>query len=478
MKSAGVVLTLELLALAAVAILVAACASPGGIAPQARLADANTLQASKSLATAAATDAAWPRADWWKAYGDAQLDTLVAEALDGSPSMRLVEARVRKAIAQAEGAQANRAPQVTGSADATWQRYPEHGLYPAPLAGASKASADLTANLSYDLDLFGRNRALAEAAHDEAQATALDRDFARLFLSTSVVRAYIELEHVHAQLDVARAQLAQREKLVQLVNDRKAAGLDSLVEVRQAEAGLPEVRERMLQLEESATTTRHRIAALLGQGPDRGLAIQRPQLHPVASAVLPTNVPADLIARRPDVQGLRVRIDASERSIAAAKAEFYPNVNLMAFVGLSSIGLPNLLQAGSLAAGVGPAVHLPIFDAGRLRANLKGKDADYDMAVEAYNQALSVALREVADQLAAFRSIGAQRQELDRGLRVATDAYDLSLLRYREGLGNYLQVLSAESQVLAQRNLQADLAARELTASVDLTRALGGGYGA
>jgi len=477
MKAASVVIWLELMAIAAVAILVTGCASSGGIAPQAKLADGNALQAKQSLSSAAVTDAAWPRLDWWKSYGDPQLDGLVAEALEGSPSMRLVEARVRKALAQADVAQANRSPQVDGSGSATWQRYPEHGLYPPSLAGTTKASADLTARLSWDLDFFGRNRAIAEAALDEARASALDRDFARLFLSTSVVRAYVELEHLYAQLDVARAQLAQREKLVQLTSDRKAAGLDSLVEVRQAEAGLPEVRERILQLQESATTTRYRIAALLGQGPDRGLAIQRPQLHPAAGAILPTTVPADLVARRPDVQGLRVRVEAADRSIAAAKAEFYPNVNLTAFVGLSAIGLPQLLQAGSLAAGVGPAVHLPIFDAGRLRANLKGKDADYDMAVEAYNQQLSVALREVADQLAAFQSIGAQRGELDTGLRVATDAYNLALLRYREGLGNYLQVLYAESQVLNQRTLQADLAARELTASVDLTRALGGGYG-
>jgi len=138
--------------------------------------------------------------------------------------------------------------------------------------------------------------------------------------------------------------------------------------------------------------------------------------------------------------------------------------------------LPQLLHAGSLATGIGPAVHLPIFEGGKLRANLAGRHADYDMAVEQYNQGLVDALRDVADQLSAFRSIDKQRAEADAGVRIAQEAYDLALLRYREGLGNYLQVLTAESLVLGQRSLQADLAARELDTSVALTRALGGGY--
>ena len=475
MSSTRVVLMLELAAIAAVAVLVTACASPGGIAPQSKLTEASTLAARRTVAAATVSDAAWPRAEWWKAYGDPQLDTLVAEALDGAPAMRLADARVRKALAVAGVARAAQYPRIDGSAGSTWQRYPEHGLYPPPIAGSTRATADLAANLSYDLDLFGRNRALVAAALDEAHASEVDRQMARLLLASSVVRAYVELEHVESQLDVARALLQQRERLASLVTQRNVAGLDSKVEVRHAEAALPEARERILQLEETVATTRNRIAALLGQGPDRGLAIERPKLQRAGGAVLPTEVPADLIGRRPDIVGLRWRIEAASHGIDAARAEFYPNVNLTAFLGLQAIGLPQLLNAGSLAAGVGPAVHLPIFEGGRLRANLAGKSADYDAAVELYNAALAQALHEVADPLAAFRSIAAQRREVEEGVRVAGDAYELALLRYREGLGNYLQVLSAESQVLNQRNLQADLAARELTASVDLTRALGGG---
>jgi NodT family efflux transporter outer membrane factor (OMF) lipoprotein len=194
------------------------------------------------------------------------------------------------------------------------------------------------------------------------------------------------------------------------------------------------------------------------------------------AVALPTQIPADLIGRRPDMVAARWSVEAARKQIDVAKAEFYPNVNLIGLVGLQSIGLSHFFSAGSVLAGYGPAVSLPIFEGGRLRSELAGRNADYDIAVEQYNQALADALREVVDQLAAFRSIDVQKSEVELGLRTAQQAYDLAALRYQEGLGNYLQVLSAEAQVLEQKSLRADLTAREIDVSVNLTRALGGGF--
>ena len=184
--------------------------------------------------------------------------------------------------------------------------------------------------------------------------------------------------------------------------------------------------------------------------------------------------PADWPAWREALS--RWRVEAASKEIASAKAAFYPNVNLLAFVGLQAFGGGNLLTAASRTMGVGPAVTLPIFDAGRLRANLAGKDADYDIAVERYNQTLADAMRDVVDQVVSLRSLAEQRKQQEAALSTAREAYDLALLRYREGLGNYLQVLSAEQPLLVQRSLDADLHARELALSINLVRALGGGY--
>jgi outer membrane protein TolC len=148
----------------------------------------------------------------------------------------------------------------------------------------------------------------------------------------------------------------------------------------------------------------------------------------------------------------------------------------LAFVGLQSLGGANLLTAASRMLGAGPAVTLPIFDAGRLRAQLSAKDADYDVAVEQYNQTLADAMREVVDQIVSFRSLDEQRRQQRDAAATTREAYDLALLRYREGIGNYLQVLSAEQPMLAQQSLDADLSARALELSINLVRALGGGY--
>jgi NodT family efflux transporter outer membrane factor (OMF) lipoprotein len=464
------------LAAAALAALLASCASTGGLEPRAQGSDANRLEASRSFAGIPLSDAAWPKGDWWKRFGDAQLDALVDEALRGSPTLRGADARVRKALAAAGVANAARAPQVTGNASVMRERLPEKGLFPPPLGGSWITQGDLTANLSYDLDLWGRNRAAYEAALDEAHAAAVDRYAARLFLSTAIVHAYVQLQRAYDQLDIAQTLVADRERVRDLTAQRTNAGIDSQVELRQAEAALPEARESVIRLEETIALTRNQIAALLGTGPDRGLAIARPQMHAAGALALPSAVPADLIGRRPDVVAQRWRVEAARKDIDAARAEFYPNVNVVAFIGLQAIGLGNLLHAGSTAAGLTPALRLPIFEGGRLRSNLAGKNADYDAAVERYNQSLADALREVVDQLASMRSVDAQRREVRTGLATAQSAYDLATLRYKEGFGNYLQVLNAESQVLAQKSLKSDLDARGLDIAVSLTRALGGGY--
>ena len=194
-----------------------------------------------------------------------------------------------------------------------------------------------------------------------------------------------------------------------------------------------------------------------------------------ASTALPA-IPADLIGRRADVAAARFRVEAAGEDVASAKAQFYPNINLTGFLGLSSIGLNKLLDLGSLQWGIGPAIRLPIFDAGRLRGNLRGKTADLDVAIESYNGAVLEAIHEAGDAVASLRSLDRQRAEQRQALDAAEGAYDIALQRYHAGLGTYLNVLSAESAVLAQRRLGVDLAARVLDARVALYRALGGGY--
>jgi NodT family efflux transporter outer membrane factor (OMF) lipoprotein len=459
-------------------LVLAACASTGGLAPSSALRPAASVQATRSLEGVQITPAAWPTADWWKAYGDAQLDALIGEALDGSPTLAIAAARTRRALAGVDVSRAALLPRVDAAAASTRERFSERGTTPPPYAGTTQTINELQATLSWEIDFWGRNRAAYESAVGAARAAEVDAYAARLALSTGVAQAYAELERAYLELDVANANLRERQQIYNLTRDRNAAGIDSKVELKQAESALPATREEIARLDERIALARNEIAALLGQGPDRGLAIARPNAAVLAPIALPSSVPADLIGRRPDIVAQRWRVEAARHAIDSAKAEFYPNVNLLAFVGFQAIGGGSVLSAASRMAGVTPAVTLPIFDGGRLRGNLAGVDAEYDIAVERYNQALADAMRDVVDQLASWRSVEAQRAEQRSAQATAQEAYDLALLRYREGLGNYLQVLSAEGPLLAQQSLDADLRARELTLSINLARALGGGFDA
>ncbi len=457
------------------ATLLGGCASMAGLETQASPTDPNRLAAGQSLANTALSSAAWPRTDWWTRFRDPQLDRLMDEALAGNPTLRVAAARARKALALAQTTQAALYPQVNGDTAITRQRFPEHGLVPPPYGGTWKTQAQLEATLSYDLDLWGGNQAAYDSALGAAKAAEIDAFAARLALSVNIAQTYVQLEQAYLQLDVANKTLADREQVHKLTLDRFNAGIDSQLAVKQTEAGLPAAREQIARLQEIIGLTRNQLAALAGQGPDRGLALARPALTAPADPAVPASLPADLLGHRPDVVAQRWRVEAARQDIDVAKAQFYPNVNLAAFIGFQSIGLSEFLKAGSRTLGAGPAITLPVFDGGRLRGHLAGKNADYDTAVETYNQTLIEALHDVVDQLTSFRSLTEQHRQQVLAQATAQDAYDLAVLRFREGVGSYLEVLAAESQLLNQQALAVDLRARDMSLSINLARALGGG---
>ena len=458
------------------AALLGACASTHQLRPEAVAIAPNSLQAQKSLSGTPIDAAAWPQTQWWTAYGDPQLNDLISEALAGNPGLRIAEARTRAALAQVAAIDSSRYPNAGLSGQAVRGRFSEHGLFPAPLAGNWGTLAQLTATLSWQVDFWGKNRAAYERAIGTERAAEVDSQVARLTLAANIVHVYARLQEDSLQLTVARETLNQRQQVLALTRDRNAAGLDSRLELTQAQAALPAAREQIEQLEDSATRARHVLAALTGAGPDRSLTIHDPAVTVATPPALPSALPAELLGHRPDLVAQRWRVEAASQGIREATAQFYPNVDLLAFVGLQNLGSTNLLSAANRQYGVAPAFTLPLFDAGKRRANLAVQDAQYDEAVEQYNQTVTDALREVVDALTSTASLGRQRAEEREALANAQEAYDLAVLRFREGVGNYLQVLSAESQLLTQRSLESQLQARSLDLSVDLVQALGGGF--
>ncbi len=445
----------------------AGCASSAGIGPVAQAQVPAGLDANESMPALAA--------DWWLAFGDAALTELVQRSLAGNPTLKVTQSRLIRAQAAVAGAQAAEGPQVNAGLDVTRQRFSATSLYPPPLGGSIRTLGSLQANALWELDLFGRNRAALDAAVGAQRAAQADNEAARIVLAVNVARTYVELARLVEQRALAERALGQREETLALIRQRVDGGLDTTVELRQGQGALPESRQQIEALAEQITLTRHALAALSAQAPDT-LDTLSPTLRSVQAVPLPATVPADLLGRRADITAARWRIEAATSDMRSAKAQFYPNVNLTAFVGLASLGLDQLVKSGSEQYGADPAIRLPIFDSGRLRANLKIKAADLDTAIESYNGAVIDAVHEVADQIGSLRSIERQQGEQALAQSTSESAYDLAKQRYKAGLGSYVTVLNAEASVLNQRRQETDLKARAVDSQIGLIRALGGGY--
>ncbi|HZX78658.1 efflux transporter outer membrane subunit [Lysobacter sp.] len=458
----------------AFAVLLAGCASSRGLAPEDRPLDADSLQAQRSLSGVAVSDAAFPRQDWWTSLGDAQLDALIAEALQGTPSLDAADARVRQAIAQAGLVDAARKPTLGASAQYSGLQLPET-VAPEPLGGSYQGVGLLSLNFKYTFDLWGGEKAKWQAALGQARAAEVDAQAARLTLSSGIARAYVALAQAFAANDVAKADHERATRLLELGRQRVAAGLDNQLQIRNAESAVASAEQQMQATEHEIETTRNALAALLGKGPDRGRDIARPVVLSAASPTIPSVLPSELLGHRPDVVAARWRVEAAQHGIDASKAAFYPTINLSAMAGLAAGNVGDLFGSDALLLQGGPAISLPIFDGGRLRNQLANSDAGYDLAVASYNQALVGALREVADALHSARSLDGQIVSATQARDAAQSAWDIATSRYRAGLGTQLDVLAAQRPLLELDRQLTVLRAQRLAASIDLDRALGGG---
>ncbi len=456
------------------ALFLGGCASLPDTAPHSRLLDPAGLKAGSAVA-AVHPAAPWPTRTWWQSYGDPQLDRLVAEATAGSPTLRMARTRITAAQFMAGATRSNLYPAIQADAHFMRERLTETQVFPPPLGGGTFWDNSATAGLAYDLDVWGKNRAALAAALDYERMAAAEAQEVQLALETAVVRSYVQLSLRFVLLDIAQATLKQRQEILDITRKRFNAGLTTELDLRQAETPVPAARAEAERAGEEIELLKNQLCALSGKGPGEGEAITRPTLSLNLPVGLPASLPADLLGRRPDVAAHRWRVEAAGKNIAAAKAAFYPNINLTAFVGWQSFGFDKLLSASSLVHGFGPAISLPIFEGGRLRSQLGLSAADYDMAVESYNDTLIRALERVADSVVTLRSLEKQRSEATLSNSLAGRTYDIALRGFRAGYTDYLNVLNAQNLTLSEASRKAAVEARFLDAYAALMQELGGG---
>ncbi|MDG3444483.1 efflux transporter outer membrane subunit [Nitrospirillum amazonense] len=448
-----------------------------GPAPAPRAAAGFATQASFAPSSPAIAAVAWPQDRWWAAYGDAQLDALIEEGLAGAPDLAAAAARLRKAEALADQADAALLPRVTANAQVTEDKQSYRYLFPPAFVPKGYHEVPrATLDLSYDFDFWGKNRASLAAATSDAEAARAEVAQARLTLSAGIAAAYADLAQQAADRDAAAEAVDVRVRSTNLVRQRRENGLETLGAVRQAEAREAAARGDLAAQDEAIALTRNRLAALMGAGPDRGLSIQPPAGASLKAFGLPANLAADLLGRRPDVVAARLTVEAAAKRIAVAKAAFYPNVNLAAYFGVQTLGLNALTKSGATIGSVGPAVSLPLFEGGALAAQYRGARADYDAAVADYDGTVAKALQDVADAAASARALETRLTHARDAMAAAADAHRIATARYEGKLSTYLDVLTAEDTLITDRRALADLQARAFTLDIALIRALGGGY--
>lgn len=417
-----------------------------------------------------------PAYGWWRELGDPQLDRLIERALASNPGLSASLARVRGAYEQSRVVGAGRKPQVALETYLYRQHASSNYIYPPPFAGASFWSGSFGANLAWNLDFWGRQAALIEQSEGITRAAGLDSTAASLALSGAIAQTYVDLLRNAELQQVAERTREQRMHLQDLARQRVAAGLDSNVELRSTESAVAQSELELEQLRLARELLVHALAELTGDGTEVYPAITPPVIDLQHALPLPPALPADLLAHRPDVAAAQARIGATVAAKDAAHAAFYPNVDLVGFVGVMGIGIDKVFQGDSQAWNFGPALHLPIFEAGRLRAQYRRSVAEFDAAVANYNQTVLQAVREAADLLSRLESLERQLFEQQRSLNAAGDAYRFAEQRYGAGISSYLTVLNAESQQLNARRQRSNLLADRLQARIALLVALGGSF--
>ncbi|MGZ5007425.1 MAG: efflux transporter outer membrane subunit [Methylobacter sp.] len=420
----------------------------------------------------------WPKAKWWQEFHNAELNRLMETALQGSPSLRAAAAHLAQAEAVADFQAAEMLPSIGASIEFHQRRFSETDFY-GPNGGKTFTGAYIDPMVfRYHLDLWGKDKAALESALGKEKAQASELAMARLMLSTAIARNYIRLCSSEEDIDLAHELTGQAEQKLQLAELRWQRGLTSQDSVYADKQQVEAARQRETSVRNQGQVLRNRLAALAGQGPDWGKTIRVEENKIAGHLPQPEAIALGLLAHRPDVAAALWRVEAAAQLTKVAKTNFYPDVNLVGFAGLRSLNLKDLFlsNGASLAYGMGPTITLPIFEGGRLEAELKNQQAAYDAAAESYNETLLVAVQQVADSLAEWRQTLEHDAAQERALEAAEAESTLAGRRYQAGLSTRDGIIDAKAALIRQRLTASGLRNAHLLAAVGLIEALGGGY--
>lgn len=432
----------------------------------------------EALASGQFTEGEWPSASWWESYNDPNLNQLIEIALENSPTLKIAEERLKMAVQAAKAQRGYLFPEVNLTGSDNWQHFGKNSFFRslAPTVPPVINQIDLDLNFAYEFDFWGKNRSAYKAALGEASAMRAELAQSALILTSSIAYSYFQYQVTALKLELQRKIASNREQLLALAKSRFTFALDNSLDEAAALQAYLEAEKAVVASEEDLKLQLEQMKALSGLGQDGELLVSPPGSITGDCFCLPDNLSLDLLARRPDLMARRFFVEKAAQEIRVAKTAFYPSINLLAFAGLESLKFNTFFEKQSAMSSLNPAFHLPIFTAGRLRAELKGKAAAFSQAVQQYNDLILQAAKEVAMQLTQIVKIGEQI-ELQRKV-VETVAHNTQLVkeRFLRAIDPLSDVLVRSNDELAQEISLAELDYSRRLASILLIRSLGGGY--
>jgi len=431
----------------------------------------------------------WPTLDWVAQFNDPQLEQLIAEMVAQNPDMQLAEARVRAALAKSEELGSARGFSGQLSAQISRTRLPDAvEPFNANVAGNSLpvdisfnpwvTPTSVVAGASYEFDLWGKKAALSRALQSDQAAAMIDTQQARLTLTTTLVKLYCQLDYYSALDDTIREQIEIYDRVENLSQARVSQGLDNAYDRSDAQLKRSALITQQLLNEQNTTLTQIQLGLLAGGNAERGFKLKRPQLSTFTDPELPARLSTSLLGRRPDIVAARLRVEALQAKAQSTKAAFYPDINLSALAGLMTTDVTSLLSSDAFVASAGPAISLPIFERGRIRARLSADNANLDIAVIAYNKTVSEAFADVIKQLSSINStdqiIGQQIEAIGAASRLAY----IATIRHNRGIGTAKATYLTKLAAINENQRLIALRSQRRTLQIEMVRALGGGFDA
>lgn len=420
--------------------------------------------------------------DWWKNFRDAELDSLVERAVQSNLDLRVAQAREREARAQYGIAAADLWPTVDGSGSYARARESEHqpvlGSVPLPPGVPFENNVYQAGfDASWEIDVFGGKRRAKQAAGAEVGASEFGRRDVLVTLLGDVARSYIDLRGYQQQLAIASENIAVQEKSLTITRDRFAKGVATDLDVQQASTVLATTRAEVPTLESSIQTAMHRLEVLIGQQPGTLQAeLSEAAAIPAQPPQVPVGLPSELLLRRPDVRRAERELAAATANIGVAKADLFPKFYLTGAAGFQSVSASDWFTGDSSFWQIGPTMQWRIFDAGRIRSNIKVQNARQEEALATYEQTTLTAFEEVENGLVLYAKEQVRRRSLQDAVVSSRKSLDIANKLYANGLADFLQVLDAERSLYQAQDtlVQSDTA---ISANlVSLYKSLGGGW--